>query len=176
MRTLVLALACGAALIIAAGCGSRSDTNNTSGTANNNSNASSAARPAATTDLPPVSSAHGSNPTGGSVPATNNAASSSKPSGIDTGALDAKITKAEAKAKAAGATQADKLAAAAAYLERGNLYRDAGQPTLYKFALGDYRHVLRYQPDNAQARERMDEIVRIYQMMGRPVPENGIEP
>lgn len=95
---------------------------------------------------------------------------------MDTAVLDAKIEKAEAKAKASGATQADKLAAAAAYLERGNMYRDAGQPVLYKFALGDYRHALRYQPDNAEARAKMDEIVSIYQGMGRPVPENGKEP
>jgi len=112
----------------------------------------------------------------GGAPAVNNAGSAAKPSGIDTAALDAKIVRADAKAKASGATQADKLAAAAAYLERGNLYRDAGQPALYKFALGDYRHALRYQPDNAEAREKMNEIVGIYQSMGRPVPTNGNEP
>ncbi|MDQ1559137.1 MAG: hypothetical protein QOD32_2197, partial [Pyrinomonadaceae bacterium] len=72
--------------------------------------------------------------------------------------------------------QADKLAAAAALVERGNVYRDAGQPALYKFALGDYRRALRYQPDNAEAREKMDEIVSIYTSLGRPVPENGNEP
>jgi len=176
MRNLVLALTCGAALI-APGCGSQSNTNNTSGAAN--SNGSSASRPAQTAGLPPVSSAHGGNSTGGSsssAPVAGNAGSSTKPGGIDTAALDAKIEKADAKAKAAGATQADKNAAAAAYLERGNLYRDAGQPSLYKFALGDYRHALRYQPDNAEAREKMNEIVSIYQSMGRPVPDNGNEP
>ncbi|HYG09363.1 MAG TPA: hypothetical protein VD835_05275 [Pyrinomonadaceae bacterium] len=172
MRTLVLALTCGAALA-ASGCGSQSNTNNTSGTAN--SNASAISRPAQPADLPPVSSAHGGSTTS-SAPAANNAGGSTKPGGVDTSALDAKIEKADAKAKAAGATQADKNAAAAAYLERGNLYRDAGQPMLYRFALGDYRHALRYQPDNAEAREKMNEIVSIYQSMGRPVPDNGIEP
>ncbi|HEY9404690.1 MAG TPA: hypothetical protein VIQ24_18680 [Pyrinomonadaceae bacterium] len=173
MRTLVLALACGAALA-ASGCGSQSNTNNTSGTAGSG-NTSSATRPAQSSGIPPVSSAHGSNPLGG-APAAGNAGASDKPSGIDTAALDTKIERADAKAKAGGATQADKLAAAAAYLERGNLYRDAGQPALYKFALGDYRHALRYQPDNAEAREKMNEIVSIYQSMGRPVPTNGSEP
>jgi hypothetical protein len=173
MRNLVLALTCGAALV-ASGCGTQSNTNNTAGGAAN-SNMSPASRPAQTSNIPPVSSAHGSNPAGG-APSANSAGGSTKPGGIDTAALDAKIEKAEAKAKASGATQADKLAAAAAYVERGNLYRDAGQPTLYKFALGDYRHALRYQPDNADAREKMNEIVSIYQSMGRPVPDNGNEP
>jgi hypothetical protein len=138
-------------------------------------NSNTAPAPRTTTQpagLPPVSSAHGGN----SAPVAGNAGSTAKPSGIDTAALDAKIEQAEAKAKARGATQADKLAAASAYLQRGNLYRDAGQPTLYKFALGDYRHALRYQPDNAEARAKMDEIVSIYQSMGRPVPDNGNEP
>jgi hypothetical protein len=174
MRTLVLALTCGAALLVAPGCGSRSNTNDTAAVVNGNTSAS-ASRSSQPTGLPPVSSAHGGN-SNGNAPAANNAGSSAKPSGLDTAALDAKITKAEAKAKASGATQADKLAAAAAYVERANLYRDAGQPTLYKFALGDYRHALRYQPDNAEAREKMNEIVSIYQSMGRPVPDNGNEP
>jgi hypothetical protein len=174
MRNLVLALTCGAALV-APSCGSQSNTNNTAAGGNNNTSpaARTTQQPA---NIPPVSSAHGGNMGGGSAPVAGNAGSSAKPTGLDTAALDARITKAEAKAKAPGATQADKQAAAAAYLERGNLYRDAGQPALYKFALGDYRYALRYQPDNAEAREKMNEIVSIYQSMGRPVPENGNEP
>lgn len=128
--------------------------------------------------LPPVSSAHGDNSATAPPPATTTAAPASgaaKP-GIETAALDKKIERADAKAKASGATQADKLAAAAAYLERGNVYRDAGQPSLYKFALGDYRRALRYQPDNTEAREKMDEIVSIYKSMNKAVPENGNEP
>ena len=93
---------------------------------------------------------------------------------MDTSALDAKIEKAEAKAKAPGATAGEKAAAAAAYLERANVYRDAGNPSLYRFALGDYRRSLRYNPNNAEAKSKMEEIVMIYQSMGRPVPENGL--
>jgi hypothetical protein len=95
--------------------------------------------------------------------------------GVDTTALNARIEKAEASARAAGATTNDRRAAARAYLERANLYRNAAVPTLYKFALGDYRRVLRYEPSNAEAREKMDEIVSIYQSMRRPVPTNGLE-
>ncbi len=123
-------------------------------------------------ELPPVTSAHG----GGAPAATANgpAVPAGKPD-MDTAALDAKIKLVEAKAQAAGAGAAEKQAAAAAYVERGNAYRDAGQPQLYKFALGDYRRALRYEPGNATARARMDEIVGIYQSMGRPVPTNGLD-
>ena len=48
-------------------------------------------------------------------------------------------------------------------------------PVLYKFALADYRRGLRYDPTNKDARDKMDEIVQIYQSMGRPVPELGNE-
>lgn len=95
---------------------------------------------------------------------------------VETPEMDAKIQKAEAKAKAAGASESDKKAAAAAYFERADFYRDQGMPALYKFALADYRRGLRYNPSDEKARARMDEIVRIYQSMGRPVPELGNEP
>jgi hypothetical protein len=174
MRNLVLSLTCGAALLAPAACATPSATNNNGGAANN-SNAS--ARTSDAGAIPPVSSAHGGTSTAAppAAPASATSGGAAKPS-IDTAALDAKIEKAEAKAKAGGATQADKLAAAAALLERANVYRDAGQPTLYKFALGDYRRALRYQPDNAEARAKMNEIVSIYQSMGRPVPTNGSDP
>ncbi|HEX8846933.1 MAG TPA: tetratricopeptide repeat protein [Pyrinomonadaceae bacterium] len=94
----------------------------------------------------------------------------------DTSALDKKIEEAEAKAKAAGATPSDKMAAASAYLERANVFYAAGNPSLYKFALRDFRIALRYDPSNAEARDKRDQIVGIYQQMGRPVPDLGNEP
>lgn len=123
---------------------------------------------------PPIVSAHGT-----ALPAMNNGnatnASASKPD-VDTAALDAKIAKAERKAKAQKASEADKQRAAAAYLERGNIFYNAQQPSLYKFALRDLRRALRYEPDNTEAREKVDTIVSIYQSMNRPVPELGNEP
>ncbi len=124
--------------------------------------------------VPPIVSAHG-----GALPpmnngnATNN--STSKPD-VDTAALDAKIAKAERKAKAPKASEADKQRAAAAYLERGNVFYNAQQSSLYKFALRDLRRVLRYEPDNTEAREKVDTIVSIYHQMNLPVPELGNEP
>ncbi len=94
---------------------------------------------------------------------------------VETPEMDAKIEKAEAKAKAAGASDADKKAAARAYFERADFFRGEGSPVLYKFALADYRRGLRYDPTNEDARGKMDEIISIYKGMGRPVPELGNE-
>ena len=84
--------------------------------------------------------------------------------GWDISALDARIAESAAK---------DKPAAAAAYLERANFFYEAGEPQLYKLALGDFRRVLRLQPENREAREKMQTIVSIYESLRRPVPENG---
>ncbi|HZT59071.1 MAG TPA: tetratricopeptide repeat protein [Pyrinomonadaceae bacterium] len=116
-----------------------------------------------------VVSSHGGGPAGGaSAPA---AGDSSETSLIDTSALDANIRKAAEKAKVSGASAADKKAAADAYLARGNEYYSAGQPRLYKYALADFREVLKYDPENADAKQKSDMIVSIYQQMGRPVPD-----
>jgi tetratricopeptide (TPR) repeat protein len=116
-----------------------------------------------------VSSHGGGNP----APASDSA---SERSLADTAELDARIKKAAEKAKAPGASAADKKAAADAYLARANVYWSAGQPRLYKYALADFRQVLRYDPDNDEARQKIDTIVGIYQSMGRPVPEVSPEP
>lgn len=121
----------------------------------------------------PIAPAHGG---GTTAPASSNTTAAPEATGIDTSALDAKIAKAEEKAKSPSATQADKLAAAAAYLERADIFMNAGKPTLYKYALRDYRRTLRYQPDNKQAQDSSNMIVSIYKSMGRPVPELGNEP
>ena len=94
---------------------------------------------------------------------------------VETPEMDAKIAKAEAKAKATGASDADKKAAAKAYFERADFFRGEGSPVLYKFALRDYRLGLRYDPTDTDARAKMDEIVAIYKGMNRPVPDLGNE-
>jgi hypothetical protein len=159
------------ALAACAGCGSTQPTANGS---NSSATQSAAAQNRTqTVEVPPIASAHGAGATSAPAPVSG-AASTEKP-GIATPELDAKIEKAETKAKAAKATDADKKAAAAAYVERANVYYSAQQPMLYKFALGDFRRALRYDPANAEAKSKMDEIVSIYQSMGRPVPNNGLD-
>lgn len=122
---------------------------------------------------PGIASSHGA---GGASGANAPAAPSAGNAKGATPELDAKVQKSEARAKAAGATDADKKAAAAAYFERADFFRDQGDPSLYRFALRDYRIGLRYDPGAREPRAKMDEIVRIYQSMGRPVPDLGNEP
>jgi hypothetical protein len=64
-------------------------------------------------------------------------------------------------------------AAAAALAERGNFFRDQGQPSFYKYALGDFRHAARLRPDDRDSKAKAKEIEDIYKSMGRPVPEYG---
>jgi hypothetical protein len=177
MRRWICPLALLAAIGLAA-CGApetKTSNSETKSTATTNTNTTTTTQKTTgappDTGAPPISSAHGS---GSAATAPAGSSASEKP-GIDTATLDAKIEKAEAKAKLANASEADKRAAAAAYVERGRIFYDAGQPRLYKFALGDFRRALRYQPDNAEARDKMEMIVSIYQSMGRPVPTNGLE-
>ena len=128
-----------------------------------------------------TSIAHGTSPSSNLGAASSHGggasgASSSATAPVATPELDAKIEKAEARAKAAGAGEADKKAAASAYFERADFFRDQGDPKLYRFALRDYRIGLRYDPTAKEPRAKMDEIVRIYESMGRPVPDLGNEP
>lgn len=143
-----------------------------------NTNAAANSAPAgggpngANTSGPGVVSSHGGG--GAGAPAASD--SSSERSLANTAELDARIKKAAEKAKAPGASAADKKAAADAYLARGNVYYSAGQPRLYKYALADFRQVLKYDPENGEAKEKVDTIVGIYQSMGRPIPELSPEP
>jgi hypothetical protein len=121
-----------------------------------------------------AASSHGGGVGAGATPGAAGGGAS-KPS-VETPELDAKIVSAEAKAKASGASEADRKAAAAAYFARADFFREQGSPILYKFALADYRRGLRYDPTAEAPRKKMDEIVQIYQGMGRPVPDLGNEP
>lgn len=176
MRNHILTLVLGLGLFGSA-CGGGPTSVQTSQNTNTASGASRPTAPAqgtANRELGATSS-HGSGASNTAAPAGAGGGDADRAL-VNTAEQDARIQKAAAKADAPGASEADKKAAAEAYLARGNVYRDAGNPRLYKFALGDYRRVLRYQPDNREAKEKMDEIVGIYEGMGRPVPTNGLEP
>ena len=112
---------------------------------------------------------------GGAGNTSAGGAASSDKAPVATPELDAKIEKASAKAKASGASAADKEAAAAAYMDRADFYWSAGNVQLYRYALGDYRRVLRYDPNNGQAKERIDYLISVYQSLNKPVPDNGLE-
>ena len=90
-------------------------------------------------------------------------------------ALQEKVSKAEAKAKAANASASDKKAAAAAFIERGNIFYNAGDPKLYRYALRDFRIAARLDPANEEAAGKRDQIIQIYQSLGKPAPTLGEE-
>jgi hypothetical protein len=162
MRTIIFYLTLAAALTLSAACGSSEQTRTSAGNAPP-AGPRGTAQTSNGAEGPPVATSHGAPP-------------AAQSSGADTAALDAKIEQAEAKAKAAGASPADKKAAAAAYLERANVFYAAGQPSLYKFALRDFRRTLKYDPASEEARAKKQQIEDIYKSMGRPVPELGTEP
>ncbi|HVF67214.1 MAG TPA: hypothetical protein VM914_06110, partial [Pyrinomonadaceae bacterium] len=114
-----------AACALAAACGAPGPTAKTTNTSPQASNTQTSIQ-------------HGTDPSsgGGVAPAHGGGAPSgaaaTKPP-IETPELDAKVEKAEAKAKAAGASDADKKAAARAYFERADFFRGEGTPALYKF-------------------------------------------
>ncbi len=182
MRQLALAFTL-AALSALSACASGNEQQASNQPAANKPPAQTTVAPPANTTAAPTADADNTSPiapahrSGGSAepPAASNP-STSEETGMNTSAEDAKIAQAEAKAKAKNATQADKLAAAAAYMERADIFMQAGRPTLYKYALRDYRRTLRYQPNNRHAQDSINTIVGIYKQLGRPVPELGNEP
>jgi len=173
MRFKVLLITLISAALLSVGCGSSEQNKSANGPdAMPTATVRTPAQTQPTGDQPPVSVAHGAPP-----PIASGAPPQAGPaSAPDTSALDKKIEQAEAKAKGAKASDADKKAAAAAYVERANVFYNAGQPMLYKFALRDFRLALRYDPGNEEAVSKRDQIVQIYQQMGRPVPDLGNEP
>lgn len=173
MRRIVLPSALIACLLLA-GCGETPTAVTTQTNTNLAANTSPASGVQSGADASNVGivSSHGG--AGNTTAAGGGSASTDKPP-VATPELDAKIEKAVAKAKASGATAADKKGAAAAYMDRADYYWSAGEPRLYKFALGDYRRALRNDPGNEQAKERIDYLISIYNSMRKPVPDNGVE-
>jgi tetratricopeptide (TPR) repeat protein len=107
---------------------------------------------------------------------SKNAAQASTAQGgepIDTSEYDAQIRQAEQQPKKKPNDAAARNTLARAYLLRGNALTQARQ---YRAALGDYRRALRYDPNNAEAKQWSATITGILQQMGRDVPAEGTEP
>ena len=69
--------------------------------------------------------------------------------------------------------QTAKQALAQAYFERGSALTQARQ---YASAIGDYRRALKYDPDHADSKKWIEQIVGIYQMLKKEAPAEGEEP
>lgn len=92
---------------------------------------------------------------------------------VDTVKFDAEINRLEKLAQKNPGDETGRRALANAYLVRANALTGARQ---YRAALGDYRHVLRYDPDNEEAQQMAATIINIMKTMGREVPAEGEEP
>ena len=92
---------------------------------------------------------------------------------IDTKEFDTAIAAAEKQEKAKPGDGQAKKALAEAYYKRAVALTDARQ---YASALGDYRRTVKYDPGNEQAKNWIEQIVGIYDSMGRESPPEGQEP
>ena len=92
---------------------------------------------------------------------------------IETKALDSEIAKAEKALSTKPTDEAAKKALATAYFNRATALTKARQ---YASALGDYRRAVKYDPSNTDAKGWIDQIVTIYDSMGRDAPKEGEEP
>ena len=111
------------------------------------------------------------------TPAASNSNSSGKwtqgGDPIDTSKFDKAIADAEKNQKAKPADVGAKQAVAQAYFERGFALTESRQ---YASALGDYRRSLKLDPNHAEAKQWMDQIMSIYSMLKKEAPKEGEEP
>ena len=92
---------------------------------------------------------------------------------IDTSKFDANVATAETFLKSKPGDNEAKQALAQAFFERGFALTEARQ---YAAALGDYRRALKYDPDHAESKKWIDQIVSIYTMLKKDAPKEGEEP
>jgi len=92
---------------------------------------------------------------------------------IDTAKFDGVIAQAEKALKAKSADDALKKAAAQAYFDRGFALTEARQ---YASALGDYRRALKHDPNHAESKQWIGQIIGIYEMLKKDCPKEGEEP
>lgn len=92
---------------------------------------------------------------------------------IDTSQMTAAIDKADKAYKAKPTDEKAKNDLAEAYFTRAFALTEAAQ---YRSALGDFRKGLKLNPNNADAKGMHDQIINIFQSIGREPPKEGDEP
>jgi tetratricopeptide (TPR) repeat protein len=91
---------------------------------------------------------------------------------VDVSEMTKNIEKADKEFKAKPSDAKAKEALATAYFTRAFALTKAAQ---YSAALGDFRKGLKLNPDDKEAKEMNDQIVSIYESMGREAPKEGEE-
>ncbi len=92
---------------------------------------------------------------------------------IETAKFDAAVISAEKAVKAKPSDQAAKTSLVEAYFERGFALTEARQ---YASALGDYRRALKLDPNHAESKKWIEQIIGIYGMLKKDYPKEGEEP
>ncbi len=92
---------------------------------------------------------------------------------IDVAEMTAEIEKSEKAFKQNPKDEKAKDALAQSYFERAFALTDAAQ---YRAALGDFRKGLKLSPNDQEAKNMHDEILRIFASINREPPKEGEEP
>lgn len=92
---------------------------------------------------------------------------------IDTKEFDSAVAAAEVALKKDANNETLKKKTADAYFKRAMALTDARQ---YASALGDFRRTVKYDPSNSDATNWIEQIINIYNSMGREFPPEGQEP
>lgn len=92
---------------------------------------------------------------------------------IDTKKFDSDIAAADKALAAKPTDETLKKAAAKAYFDRGFALTEARQ---YASALGDYRKAIKLNPTDAESKKWIDQIIKIYDGIGKSYPKEGEEP
>ncbi len=108
----------------------------------------------------------------GNTKSDSSSAGSPMQKAVDVSAMTATIEKAEKDFKAKPADEKAKEILATAYFTRAFALTEAAQ---YNAALGDFRKGLKLNPTDTKAKEMFDQIVGIYESMGREIPKEGEE-
>jgi TolA-binding protein len=106
------------------------------------------------------------------IQSNSNSGGSPMQKSVDVTELTANVDKAEKEYKAKPTDAKTKEALATAYFERAFVLTKAAQ---YSAALGDFRKGLKLKPDDKEAKSMHDQIVSIYESIGREVPKEGEE-
>lgn len=143
--------------------------------ANNTSTANKATNAAQNTNDTLVVSSHKSEKptTSNSSNSSSSQMSSPNAQAIDVSEMTAKIEKAEKEYKAKPNDAKAKETLAAAYFERAFALTKAAQ---YRAALGDFRKGLKLNPNDKEAKDMHDQIISIFESIGREPPKEGEEP
>ncbi len=92
---------------------------------------------------------------------------------VDVAKLTEEIDKAKAAYDKNQKSDEAKNALAKAYFDRAFILTDAAQ---YRAAMGDFRKGLKLDPNDEKAQNMYDEIIRIFESIGREPPKEGEEP